>query len=198
MSAEADDDLLARLARGDTDAAERLFDAYAPFLRAVVRCHLSDPVRAKLDSTDVVQSVWVQVVRQLGRDGLQVRDENQLKGLLATIARRRLVTRIRKHARSQGGAQPESAGLEEVTDPRNPRPSEVAQANDLWAKLLDLCPPDHHDVLMLKREGLPLAEIAARTGLHEGSVRRILRRLSRDLAMQTDSADAPNPPSVVD
>jgi RNA polymerase sigma-70 factor (ECF subfamily) len=51
---------------------------------------------------------------------------------------------------------------------------------------------------MLKREGLPLTEIAARTGLHEGSVRRILRRLSRDLAMQSDNADAPNPPPVVD
>lgn len=198
MSAEAGDDLLARLARGDVDAAESLFATYAPFLRAVVRCHLSDPVRAKLDSADVVQSVWVQVVRQLGRDGWQVSDENQLKGLLATIARRRLVTRIRNHARSIGGDQSPTANLEELTDARHPRPSEVAQANDLWAKLLDLCPPDHHPVLELKRQGLPLAEIAKRTGLHEGSVRRILRRLSRDLAMQSQPLDSPNLPSGID
>ncbi len=190
MSADAGEDLLARLARGDIEAAENLFATYAPFLRAVVRCHLSDPVRAKLDSTDVVQSVWVQVVRQLGRDGWQISDENQLKGLLATIARRRLVTRIRKYARSLGGDQPPNTNLDEVTDARHPRPSEVAQANDLWAKMLDLCPPDHHSVLLLKRDGLPLAEIAARTGLHEGSVRRILRQLSRDLAMNSQVTDS--------
>jgi RNA polymerase sigma-70 factor (ECF subfamily) len=41
-------------------------------------------------------------------------------------------------------------------------------------------------VLVLRREGLPLAEIAARTGLHEGSVRRILRRLARELALRAE------------
>jgi RNA polymerase sigma-70 factor (ECF subfamily) len=56
--------------------------------------------------------------------------------------------------------------------------------------MLDLCPPDHHSVLLLKRDGLPLAEIAARTGLHEGSVRRILRQLSRDLAMNSQVTDS--------
>ena len=48
--------------------------------------------------------------------------------------------------------------------------------------------PDHHELLRLKRQGLPLQEIAARTGLHEGSVRRILRQLARQLAL------GPTPP----
>ena len=34
----------------------------------------------------------------------------------------------------------------------------------------------------VKREGLPVQEIAARTGLHEGSIRRIVRGLARQLA----------------
>ena len=45
-----------------------------------------------------------------------------------------------------------------------------------------LCPPAHHNLLELKRQGFPLAEIAARTGLHESSVRRILYDLARRLA----------------
>ena len=49
--------------------------------------------------------------------------------------------------------------------------------------MLRLTRPEHHPVLVLRREGWPLAEIAARTGLHEGSVRRILRRLARELAL---------------
>jgi len=137
----------------------------------------------------VVQSVWVQVVRQLGQDGWQVKDENQLKALLATIARRRAITRARQIERSPD--QNSQSGLEDMPDIRHPRASEVAQANDLWEQLLDLCPPDHHPVLTLRREGHSLDEIASRTGLHEGSVRRIIRRLSRDLAMRTEAPKAP-------
>jgi len=194
MSADGEDnDLLARLARGESAAAENLFAAYAPFLRAVVRCHLTEQVRGKIDSADVVQSVWVQVVRQLRRDGWQVNDEEHLKALLATIARRRLVTRLRQNARSVDAAPPADTGFDLVSDPRHPRPSEVAQANDLWERMLDLCPPDHHEILHLKRQGLPLAEIASRTGLHEGSVRRILRQLSRDLALIDEPLESSSP-----
>ncbi len=47
---------------------------------------------------------------------------------------------------------------------------------------MGLCPPAHRDLLELKRQGFPLAEIAARTGLHESSVRRIVYDLQRKLA----------------
>ena len=180
------DALIDQLARGDMKAAGALFDAYAPYLRALVRRQLSDQLRAKFDSADVVQSVWVQVVRRLGRDGWSVDDEARLRALLATIARRRLLTRVRQLS---AGVAAEKAGPDEaegVPDDGRPRPSEEVQAEELWATMLDLCPPEHHPVLILRREGLPLAEIAARTGLHEGSVRRILRRLARELALRAE------------
>ena len=47
---------------------------------------------------------------------------------------------------------------------------------------MDLCPPAHREMLELKRQGIPLAEIAERTGLHESSVRRILYELAKRLA----------------
>jgi DNA-directed RNA polymerase specialized sigma24 family protein len=53
------------------------------------------------------------------------------------------------------------------------------QAEELWEQMLALCPPAHQNLLRLKRAGVPLAEIAARTGLHPGSVRRILRNLAK-------------------
>ena len=184
MSADPIDDLLDQLARGNTEAAGVLFAAYAPYLRALVRRQVSDQLRAKFDSADVVQSVWVQVVRQLGRDGWSVEDEARLRALLATIARRRLLTRVRKHAGDLAPDQPSEANVETLPEHRQPRPSELAQAGDMWSRMLELCPPEHHAVLVLRREGLPLTEIANRTGLHEGSVRRILRRLARELALR--------------
>jgi RNA polymerase sigma-70 factor (ECF subfamily) len=190
MSVTPPDDLLGQLGRGEVEAAEALFRAYTPYLRAIVRRQLSDRLRAKFDSADVVQSVWVQVVRQLGRDGWRVGTEDQLRALLATIARRRLASRARQHARA-GDADGDWDALPEAG---RPRASEVVQADELWDKMLRLCPPEHHPVLTLKRQGLPLAEIAGRTGLHEGSVRRILRRLARELALREEPlADAAPP-----
>jgi RNA polymerase sigma-70 factor (ECF subfamily) len=63
-----------------------------------------------------------------------------------------------------------------------PRPSELAQADELWELLVRLCPPAHRNLLQLRRQGFALAEIAAQTGLHESSVRRILYDLARRLA----------------
>ncbi|HEX3152049.1 MAG TPA: sigma-70 family RNA polymerase sigma factor [Gemmataceae bacterium] len=180
------DALIERLARGDIQAAGTLFDTYAPYLRALVRRQLSDQLRSKFDSTDVVQSVWVQVIRRLSQEGWSVEDEARLRALLATIARRRLLTRVRQLTPDVAAERSPAAEAEAVDDSRNERASEIVQAQELWDTMLELCPPEHHPVLMLRREGLPLTEIAARTGLHEGSVRRILRRLARELALRAE------------
>lgn len=176
-------DALGQLRPNELEAAEALFEAYSPYLRAVVRRQLSDRLRARFDPSDVVQSVWVQVVRQLGRDGWPLGDEARVRGLLATIARRRLISRIRKEdaatpVRCLGDDEPVAAGPS-----RYPPASEVAQAAETWGRLVALCPPEHLAILHLRRDGLKLDEIAARTGLHEGSVRRVLRRLAQQLAL---------------
>ncbi|MDB5311799.1 MAG: hypothetical protein JWO38_6001 [Gemmataceae bacterium] len=190
MTARSDDDRPGQPG-SEVESVEDLVAAYAPYLRAIVRRQLSDRLRAKFDSVDVVQSVWVQVIRRLGRDGWRVNDKDHLRALLVTIARRRLVSRARRFGRGGDADRPAEEECAGVSDPRHPSPSEAAQANDLWAKMLALTPPDHHRVLLLRRDGLPLAEIAARTGLHEGSVRRILRRLSRELALREEPLPPP-------
>lgn len=181
MTARSGDDQM------DVNAAslEDVVEFYETYLRAIVRRQISARLRAKFDSVDVVQSVWVQLIQLLGRDGWRVNDRDHLRALLVTIAQRRLVDKVRRFDRGDGDtpAFPEESNLADV---RSPSPSQAAQANDLWAKMLSLTPPEHHQVILLRREGLPLAEIAARSGLHEGSVRRIIRRLSRELALREE------------
>ncbi|QEL20365.1 RNA polymerase sigma factor [Limnoglobus roseus] len=192
MPDEQLDDVLGQLNRGELEVAEALFRAYTPYLRAIVRRQLSDRLRSQFDSADVVQSVWVQVVKHLGQEGWPVGTEEQLRGLLATIAKRRLYNRVRK---DDTGPDVQEKAFEEwdaAGPQRFARASEVAQADETWTRMLALCPPEHQQILHLRREGLLLDEIAARTGLHEGSVRRILRRLARELAMKQEplTADA--------
>jgi RNA polymerase sigma-70 factor (ECF subfamily) len=185
MNAEPLDWLLERLNRGDSSAAEQVVRDYEPYLRLVVRRHLPERLRAKFDSVDVVQSVWVHVLHGLRRAAWRFNDAADLRALLVTVTQRRLVSRCRHHTPALRRDEPSPTDLDALVATGQPRPSEVAQAEDLWERMLTLCPPVHQDVLRLKRLGLPLAEVAARAGLHEGSVRRILRHLARALALGT-------------
>jgi RNA polymerase sigma-70 factor (ECF subfamily) len=184
MTPEPIDTLLDRLCAGDPQAAEQVFVAYEPFLRLVVRRHLPERLRTKLDSADVVQSVWADIVSGFRTAGWHFASSAQLRAFLVKATRNRLHDSLRRHHNALERERPLGDGaLEPAAPSRQPRPSEVAQADDVWDKLLALCPPDHHDVLRLRRQGLQLAEIAQRTGLHEGSVRRILRKLARQMAV---------------
>ena len=105
------------------------------------------------------------------------------------VARNRLIDRRRQLERAlQRERALDETAAEEIPRARDPRPSEVAQGNELWKRMLEQCPPAHREVLILKRQGLFLSEIAARTGLHEGSIRRILYDLARRMAIARRSA----------
>jgi RNA polymerase sigma-70 factor (ECF subfamily) len=180
--------LLDRLAHGDLAAAEQVFIAYEPYLRKVVRRSLSSRLRTKFDSVDVVQSVWVDVLRGLRKSGRRFTDVDHLRAFLVLVTRHRLSDRLRHYhtalEREETLLGSDMAGLPPSSEPQ---PSQVAQADDLWAKMLALCPPAHHELLRLKREGLPLTDIAARTGMHRDSIRRIFRTLARQLALDQNS-----------
>jgi len=187
------DRLLAQLNRGDVAAAEQVFREYEPYLRMLVRRQLRPAHRVKFDSMDVVQSVWADVLEGIRGAEWHFQDRVQLRAFLARLARNRFIDRCRKHRNALAREEPLSdASPVGAIASRGPRPSEVAQQNELWDQMLTLCPPAHHELLRLKREGVGLAEIAARTGLHESSVRRILY----DLARRYADSQAPSAPAA--
>lgn len=183
MSDDHLDELIDRLNGGDALAAERAFLAYEPYLRMAVRRRLTGRLRAKLDSMDIVQSVWVDVLRRFRESGWRFADREHLRAFLLKVTYNRLIDRRRQHHQALEREQP--LGETELQDlPRSdqPRPSEIAQGRELWEQMLDKCPPAHRELLRMRRQGLPLAEIAERSGLHEGSIRRIFYDLARRLA----------------
>jgi RNA polymerase sigma-70 factor (ECF subfamily) len=177
--------LLERLRQGDTAAAEELFVAFEPYLRLLVRRQLSPDMRAKFDSIDVVQSVWVDLIDGFRGAHWQFPDVAHLRAFLLRATQNRYIDNIRRHRQAARREQPlaESPGSGEPAAPA-PSPPEEVHAGDLWDKLLDLCPPQHRQLLDLKRQGFRLAEIAAQTALHESSVRRILYDLARRFALR--------------
>jgi RNA polymerase sigma-70 factor (ECF subfamily) len=176
------DALLERLCAGDDDAACQAFRAYEPYLRMVVRRQLSGRLRAKFDSVDVVQSVWADLLTGFRSGAWKFADSASLRAFLLRATRNRFLNRLRDHRHSLAHQRPLEGAAAGAVASAEPRPSEVAQADDLWARLLALCPPAHRELLRLKRQGLPVVELAARTGLHPSSVRRILYDLAGQLA----------------
>ena len=189
MSVDHLDELIERLNDGDIVAAERAFLAYEPYLRMAVRRQLTGPLRSKLDSMDIVQSVWADVLCRFREAGWRFEDRSHLRAFLMKVARNRLIDRRREHHRALEQERPiHETDARDMAYASQPRPSEVAQGHELWELMLEKCPPAHREILQLKRRGLPLAEIAARTGLHEGSIRRILYDLARRLAVPRKTA----------
>lgn len=162
----------------------RLFVAYEPYLRIAVRRRLGKRLRVKVDSADVVQSVFADVLRGFRGGAWRFEGRPQFLAFLRKVAWRRLSDRYQEHRPSLDRDEPLAVAEPlPLADPRAFRPSEVAQGRELWERLLQSCPPAHREVVQLRASGHRLAEIAARTGLHEGSVRRILYDLARRLAV---------------
>jgi RNA polymerase sigma-70 factor (ECF subfamily) len=192
MSATPLDGLLEKLCTGDAIAAEQVFVAYEPYLRMVVRRQLPARLRAKFDSVDIVQSIWADVLVGFRQARWRFTDAEHLRAFLVKVTRHRFIDRLRQCT----GAVKHERQFKEETQAQpamspQPRPSELAQAKDLWEQLLVLCPPIHHELLRLKLKGSSLDEIAAHTGLHKSSVRRILYDLARQLATRQQGGDRP-------
>jgi RNA polymerase sigma-70 factor (ECF subfamily) len=186
MNVSPIDSLIEKLSNGDAVAAEHVFLAYEPYLRKIVRRRLPIRLRAKFDSTDIIQSIWVDLLRDVREGGLHFTDANHLRAFLIRVTQNRFNDRFRRNRLAVEKERPLRGAEGDCAVSRQPAPSEIVQAEDLWEQMLALCPPAHQNLLRLRRQGIPIPEIAARTGLHPGSIRRILRELARKMAFKQE------------
>lgn len=181
MKKEGLDALLEQLSIADDEQVAKLYEEFAPFLQIVVRRLLPTSARRKLDSEDVVVSVWADVVQGLREDRWQFVDHVHFKAFLQTLARNRLYDHLRKNRH----ALEKEVQFDQPHAGDQPEPSALLQADDLWEKLLKVCPPQYEPCLQLRREGYTFSEIGSRTGFHPSSIRRIFYDLARQLAVST-------------
>jgi RNA polymerase sigma factor (sigma-70 family) len=176
--------ILFQLSSGNAEAIQSVFQTYEPYLRMVVRKQLSPPLRAKFDSMDIVQSVWADLLKGFQAGSWQFSSPEQLRAFLVKVTRNRLIDRVRQQQTAlRFERRLNESDLSNLPQARQTEVSSHLEATEMWQRLMELCPSKHRRLLELKRQGLSLGEIAARTDLHEGSVRRILYELAASLAM---------------
>jgi RNA polymerase sigma factor (sigma-70 family) len=193
MSADHLDQLLDALNSGDPGAAEQVLRTYGPYLRILVRRELRAELRAKFDTSDVVQSVWADLLVGIKKGGWHFTDRAHLHAFLIRLTKNRFIDLYRKHSPALAHEEYLAGNaIAEMATGDLPRPSEVAQGNELWERILALCPSNHRALVQMKLEGRTAEDIAASTGLHPNSVRRILG----DLARRLDAANQRSGPST--
>jgi RNA polymerase sigma factor (sigma-70 family) len=177
--------LLAKLCQGDMAVAKQVFLACEPYLRRMVRRQLPPRLQAKFDSVDIVQSVWADLFQGYRAGAWQFADAKRLQAFLVQVTRNRFNDKFRKHRIAFEREQP-LAGMHTSEMPvcSEACAPQVLEAEELWEQMLESCAPEHQELLRLKRQGLPMDDLVARTGLHPGSIRRILRNLARKLALE--------------
>src|SRR5215831_9054562 len=133
MSDDSLDQWIERLNHGDVDAVAPVFRAYEPYLRIAIRRRLSSRLRPKVDSVDVVQSVFADLVRGVRDRAWHFSGRPQLEAFLRRIAWRRLADRYQKHGRAMKREQ----SLEDTPSPllaekAQCRPSQEAEGREFW------------------------------------------------------------------
>src|SRR5262249_11543984 len=143
---------------GDADALEQVFLAFEPGLHNWVKRHLTTPLRSKLDTSDIILATWADVLRHIRGSG-RFTDADHFRRFLYILMRNRMIDFIRQQGREMEivGSLEDAEGDRAFSSP-DPSPSEVAQAGELWQRIVDLCPPEHRPILELRRAGHTLGE----------------------------------------
>ncbi len=182
--------LISRLKAGDDSAVGGLLRGFEGDVRLIVRARLPQSLRNQFDSMDFVQAVWASVL--VGPDAAEPAFESprHFLGYLAGVAqnkvweeyRRRTRTRKYELAREER-MQVRPGGFDETRElaATDPTPSQEAQATDRLKQILKGRTPQEAEAIELRRQGLTFEEIAARTQMHERTVRRLITELREQM-----------------
>lgn len=162
------DSVLARVARGEAQAVRECIDEFGGLVWAIAR----RMTRSRADAEDAVQEIFVDVWRSAGRfDPAQGTE----KVFITTIARRRLIDRMRR-SRMSHLMDPEEA-LEDVRWAEPGNDGEIRVEAERAAAVVARLRPDQRKVLRMGLlEGMTHSEIATATGMPLGTVKTQMRR----------------------
>ncbi len=157
--------LAVRCQLGDPEAWEALVHRWHPRLWRFIARMLSDGTAVE----DVVQSVWLRVVRSL----VQLREPERLAAWLYGIAGRTVVDRLREYYR-----RPPADEIGEIPD-FDDGIEMIAVVDAIQTGLQRLHPADREAVVLHYLEELPVAEVAEICGVPPGTIKSRLHRARR-------------------
>jgi RNA polymerase sigma factor (sigma-70 family) len=174
-------ELLDRIRGGSEEAAWELVERYERSIMRAVRQLLGFPLRAKVDSADFAQDVWLSFFRHRSAI-VELEHPFQLIQFLATTTAHKVIDEQRKRRTARHDVFRErsldaKAAVGTSLVSTDPTPSQFAIARERWDRILAGHPDHYRQVLRMRYLGCDQAEIADTLGIHERTVRKILKKL---------------------
>jgi RNA polymerase sigma-70 factor (ECF subfamily) len=181
----SDRSLLRHFRNGSSEAATELYRRYAARLRALTRSQCSAQLARRIETDDIVQSVFHTFFQGARRGNYEVPAGEDLWSLLLFMA----LNKIRAKANFHQAAKRDVRLTAEVDffDPAHEEHVEHDDGNFVFLQLvvreaLDRLPPPARKIVELRIEGHEVAEIARQTGRSKRTVERILRESRNHLS----------------
>lgn len=191
------EDLMHQASQGSEEAVWLLLERYSKNILRVVRRHLPSEIRSKVDSTDIVQSVWKSLIRTGANLDSNATPE-QFIAYLAGIARFKVFETHRhfttmkaydvKRERSLTSfvsSNDDASSPQRDLDPQDRRaqePLEIVSTREMWRRAMELSGDRGRRIVELRLQGLTLAEVADQLQISLSTVRRSLDELLAALA----------------
>ena len=174
--------LLENYQNGDSNAAFEIHSRYAQRLFALARSRIGNHLVAKLDPDDVVQTAFQAFFEKADRSEIFWSKQGDLWRFLSAIC----INHVKREAEFYGAAK-RDASLERPADPNIEQKLNQASVHlsELLESILHEEPPLTARIVRARLAGFKLAEIAARTGRSERTIRRVLQGLKARLAMMS-------------
>jgi RNA polymerase sigma-70 factor (ECF subfamily) len=179
-------DLLARAKQGSDAALNLLYEQCAARLLGFIRLRLGRELRAKLESTDILQATLLKSLTHLHE--LKGNETGSLMAWLARIAEREIHDRADYHHRQRREAAREVPVDDELPLAATARSALSQVIFDERARQLEAAietlSPAHREVILLRTfEELSFPEIAKRLGKTEDACRMLFARAMTALTM---------------
>jgi RNA polymerase sigma-70 factor, ECF subfamily len=196
------DVLLIQARAGNQMAIGRLLELYRNYLRLIARSLISQPLRVRLDASDLVQETFLKAHR--GFPGFQGSTEPELVAWLRQILVNSLAEQVKQH-RSQKRDYRREEPMEVLLDrsslaiqsrlaaPLSSPSSHVSHREQavLLADALEKLPADYREIFFMRNlEHIPFEEIAVRMGRSAGAARMLWTRTIKKLSQLLEE-DAP-------
>jgi DNA-directed RNA polymerase specialized sigma24 family protein len=172
-------ELIRQARMGSQDAFAELRRRLGPFIKHVTGRELTQPLRRLYDSDDFEQTVlmtfFCKAIFQC-----EFHADGQVLAFLEKLTAYQLFKAGRRHLQSDkrlADRHPDAEGpcaASEVVS-HEPDPLDAALAGDLLRHLVEILPPVHRHIVLMRWDGHTSAEIAEELGLGERRVRRMLR-----------------------
>jgi RNA polymerase sigma-70 factor (ECF subfamily) len=200
-SSDAIPELLVEQSRaGDEAARERLLELYRNYLRLMARSLISQPLRVRIDASDLVQEALFKAHREFA--GFLGSTEPELVAWLRQILVRSLSDQVKRHRAGKRDVRREealdlmldrsSAAIQQALGAQVSSPSSIASRREqavLLADAIERLPADYREVFILRNlEHIPFDQLAARMGRSSGAVRKLWTRTMLSLKRMLEEA----------